>query len=736
MSLSTGTVLENRYRIDALLGEGGMGAVYRASDQRLRQFVAIKENRMASPASARQFESEALMMARLRHPNLPRVGDHFITPDGAQYLVMDYIEGEDLGQILERTGALDEARALAWIDQVCDALVYLHSQNPPIIHRDIKPGNIKITPQGQVFLVDFGIAKIGEARERTRTGALGVTTGYSPPEQHGSGGTDARSDVYALGATLYTLLTGRVPPDSVQRSIKAEILTPPRQLRPDLNPSLASAISAALNTTPTDRPQTIAAFRALLRPGAGTRPPGPSPFGRPVPVWAWVVGAAAVLLLCGLTAAALGAALPSLLGTQTQTPVRTEAPLTPVPTEARTTDAATEPPSQESSPSTESTVVLTVSGLGEYECTDEWGCATFEKGDNVKVGYVGPTTGDYSAYGIDMSRGAELAIKANPAIKGFTVELLIEDTQGSPEQGAAVANKFAADPQLVAVDGHAFSGSTEVAIPIYRDAGIVMLSPSATNIALTTLGSEVFNRVAFHDGMQGEFAAKYIFAQLGVKSIAVMHYGRTYGQGLSVLTAAALEALGGTVVGSEAITPGETDYSAPLAAIAELEPELIYWGGNGSDAAVLVTQMAAAGLEDAMFFGCDGTFGANYIDLAGDAAEGTFSTNVPIPETEEFLQFQAEYQADYGEEQGKLSRFSPHAHDAMAVLLAAIDKVAVEHGDSLIIPRKALANEVRGTQDFAGLTGRITCDDTGECAAAAIKFMLVEGGEWVEAPGQ
>ena len=307
MSLSIGTVLEKRYRIDALLGEGGMGAVYSAWDSRLDQPVAVKENRMATPASARQFEREAKMMARLRHSNLPRVIDHFVTSDGAQYLVMEYVEGDDLGQILQRTGPLDERRALA----------YLHSQSPPIIHRDIKPGNIKITPQGQVFLVDFGIAKTGDVRARTRTGALGVTPGFSPLEQYGSGGTDARSDIYAVGATLYTLLTGRVPPDSVQRSIKAETLTPPRQLRPHLSPSLASAISAALSTTPTDRPQTIAAFRALLRPGAGVgpRPPGAAPSHRRVPVWVWVVGGAAVLLLCGITVVALGAVLPSLLGT-------------------------------------------------------------------------------------------------------------------------------------------------------------------------------------------------------------------------------------------------------------------------------------------------------------------------------------------------------------------------------------------------------------------------------------
>jgi eukaryotic-like serine/threonine-protein kinase len=322
MPLAPGTVLENRYRILAVLGEGGMGAVYRAVHLALDQEVAIKENRLASPASARQFEREARMMARLRHHNLPRVGDHFVTSDGAQCLVMDYIEGEDLGQVLKRTGPLSEPQALAWIGQVCDALAYLHSQEPPIIHRDIKPSNIKITPQGQVFLVDFGIAKVGDAGVPTATGALGVTPGFSPPEQYGSGGTDERSDVYALGATLYALLTGKCPPESVQRSIEAERLTPPRKLRPDLSPAVTEALEVALNLRPTDRPQTVAAFRRLLQPEAA---PGPEAVlttpeaatvrsrvrviaraiveaRRRVPVWAWAVSGLAAVAGIGVVA--------------------------------------------------------------------------------------------------------------------------------------------------------------------------------------------------------------------------------------------------------------------------------------------------------------------------------------------------------------------------------------------------------------------------------------------------
>jgi branched-chain amino acid transport system substrate-binding protein len=372
----------------------------------------------------------------------------------------------------------------------------------------------------------------------------------------------------------------------------------------------------------------------------------------------------------------------------------------------------------------------------KYECTDEWGCATFAPGDKVKLGYVGPMTGDYAAFGTDISRGVELAVKYHGPVKGFDVEVVIEDTQGTPEQGAAVANKFAADDKMVAVVGHTFSGSTEVAIPIYDDAGIAMMSPSATNPTLVEIGSDVFNRVAFTDAMQGQFAAEYIYNTMGIKKVAVMHDGGAYGQGLAEIMADAFEDLGGEVVAGEAITPGETDYSAPLAAIAAASPELIYFGGYDADAAVLVSQMEAAGLAGVKFFGCDGTYGVKYIELAGDASEGTYSTYVPIPESDAFTKFQADYLADYGQEQGELSPFSPHGHDSAAVLLAAMDKVAVEDGDNLVIPRKALADEVRGTSGFQGLTGTIACDAVGDCAAASILFMEVVGGEWVAGAGQ
>ncbi len=365
-----------------------------------------------------------------------------------------------------------------------------------------------------------------------------------------------------------------------------------------------------------------------------------------------------------------------------------------------------------------------------------WGDAVFEPGDTIKVAYVGPMTGPYAAFGTDISRGAELAVVENSSVEGFDFELVVEDTQGSEEQGAAVANKLAADPDVVAVAGHTFSGSTLAAVPIYQEAGIPMMSPSTTLASFTEMGTDVYNRVAFSDAIQSVLAAAYLYDELGVRQIVTVHDSGAYGQGLAEGVAAAFEELGGEVLGIKATTAGEADYSAALADIAALEPDLIYWGGYDADAALMVSQMAAAGLEGVTFFGCDGTFGTNYIDLAGDASEGTYSTNVPIPASDAFDQFKANYLAAYGEEQGKLSPYSAHGHDAMAILLLAIQEVAYMDGDDLVIPREALAEAIRATRNYAGLLGALSCDEIGECGPPEILFQIAEDGEWVVASGQ
>lgn len=276
MSLSTGQVLNNRYRIVKLLGEGGFGAVYRAWDVNFQLPCALKENRETSPEAQRQFLREAQILHTLRHPNLPLVKDYFFIPDQGQYLVMDFIEGDDLEARLQQAGApLPEAQVVDWLVQVCQALVYLHMQEHPVIHRDIKPANIKITPQGKAVLVDFGISKTFQPGTPTTVGARAVTPGYAPFEQYGHAPTDARTDLYALGATAYTLLTGKVPTESIAR-MTGTVLPVPRSLNAQLSPAMEQVIQRAMAPMPADRFQNASEMLSALQGVAaelGVEPP-------------------------------------------------------------------------------------------------------------------------------------------------------------------------------------------------------------------------------------------------------------------------------------------------------------------------------------------------------------------------------------------------------------------------------------------------------------------------------
>lgn len=264
MLLERGILLNNRYRIVEILGQGGMGSVYRAIDENLGLEVAVKDNLFTTDEYARQFRREALILAGLRHPNLPRVTDHFIIHGQGQYLVMDFIEGEDLRERMERIGVLPDEDVVTIGAAVCEALSYLSSRNPPIIHRDLKPGNVKITPQGNIYLVDFGLAKTLDFSQETTTGARAMTPGYSPPEQYGTARTDHRSDIYSLGATLYAALTGSIPEDALSRAMEQTALTPVRKHNPRVSKKLALAMEKALAVRPDDRFQTADDFKQAL----------------------------------------------------------------------------------------------------------------------------------------------------------------------------------------------------------------------------------------------------------------------------------------------------------------------------------------------------------------------------------------------------------------------------------------------------------------------------------------
>jgi eukaryotic-like serine/threonine-protein kinase len=262
--LERGSLLHKRYRIVEVLGQGGMGSVYHAVDENLGMDVAVKENLFTSDEYTRQFRLEAVILANLRQANLPRVTDHFVISGQGQYLIMDFIEGEDLHLRMERSGPIPVDEAIKVGAAICDALQYLHTRKPSIIHRDLKPGNVRITPEGHIYLVDFGLVKLVKGGQATTSGARAMTPGYSPPEQYGAGRTDPRTDVYSLGATLYAALTGIIPEDGLARAVDDVELTPLRKRNPSVSRRVAAAIEKAMAVNPQDRFQSAEEFKQAL----------------------------------------------------------------------------------------------------------------------------------------------------------------------------------------------------------------------------------------------------------------------------------------------------------------------------------------------------------------------------------------------------------------------------------------------------------------------------------------
>ncbi|MDX6383459.1 MAG: eukaryotic-like serine/threonine-protein kinase [Blastocatellia bacterium] len=271
--LAPATILQSRYRVTGHLGQGGMGAVYEAIDLRLGHTVALKQTLTNNEDQWKQFEREARLLAWLNHPALPRVSDYF-TEGHRAFFVMQFVEGQDLAEIIaQQPGPLPRQAVVAWADQLLDALIYLHTHERQIIHRDIKPHNLKITARGQIVLLDFGLAKTQTADSSgdiSCTSVFGYTPRYAPLEQIQDLGTSPQSDIYALGATLYHLLTGVKPPDALARatalvSARPNPLKPADEIVAAVGVELAAILTRAMAQNPNDRYATAVEFREALR---------------------------------------------------------------------------------------------------------------------------------------------------------------------------------------------------------------------------------------------------------------------------------------------------------------------------------------------------------------------------------------------------------------------------------------------------------------------------------------
>ena len=265
--LASRTLLHKRYVIMRTIGHGGMAAVYQAKDSKHDTLCAIKEMSLSSVSpyehaqAIQNFLAEATILSRLNHPNLPAFTD-FFTEDSRHFLVMEYIEGNTLEDLLEHNdGPFSERRVLGWARQLCDVLEYLHSQQPPVIFRDMKPGNIMLRRDGRIKLIDFGIARIFRRSGSRDTQMLG-TPGYAPPEQYGSSQTDERSDIYSLAMTLFQLMTNVVVEEGFGlHDIHAAY--------PFISPAVAHALEKATAPESEDRYQNVSVFRRALL-GVGT----------------------------------------------------------------------------------------------------------------------------------------------------------------------------------------------------------------------------------------------------------------------------------------------------------------------------------------------------------------------------------------------------------------------------------------------------------------------------------
>ncbi len=367
----------------------------------------------------------------------------------------------------------------------------------------------------------------------------------------------------------------------------------------------------------------------------------------------------------------------------------------------------------------------------------EEGVVTIAAGETVKIGLATDLSNIIPAPGLDIAQGAQVAVDLyNEAggLQGFTVELVVEDDLCTGEGATSVANLFASDPAIVGVVGHVCSGASIPASEIYETARIPMVSPSSTAGAFTNRGLTVTNRVAFNDNIQGVVVGRFISEVLEAENIVVLHDNTSYGEGLASTVAATFEELGGTVITLEATDPEEQDYRPLLTGFVEAAPDVIYLGGYTNQAALIVEQMAEVGLEDTIFFSDDGVYNQDYLDLAGDFAEGSYvSFGSQVGNEEDNAEFDAIYEEKFGQAPDELGPFHAQAFDSAAVIITALEAVAtLDDAGNLVIDREALIEAVRATEGLEGLSGIITCDENGDCGSAVISIFQAEDGEWVE----
>ncbi len=432
---------------------------------------------------------------------------------------------------------------------------------------------------------------------------------------------------------------------------------------------------------------------------------------------------------------------PTTIATEAMTEVATAAPVMTEMATMEATAAMTEMATMEATaqatmaPTEAATPMVTAEATGPAAVA-AGSTVTIAADGQVVIGLAAGLSGEGIApLGIDIQRGAELALAARPSVtvggKSFTVKLDVQDDLCSADGGQAVGNRFASGGSVVGVVGPMCSSACRAAAPIFDAAGFTTISPSCTAPDLTTSGYKSFHRAVTSDAFQGKIAAQFIYNVLNIKKIATIHDGSPYGEGLVSVVTKSFTALGGEVVAAEAVTVGDTDFRGLLEDIAAKNPELIYFGGFPAEGARLIQQRGDTGLEKVPFFGADGINGTEVIQLAGSSIEGVYASK-SIPSSSTALDtFLAKYKATYGEEPP--APYHSNAFDGVNILLDAVEKTgALDASGNLVIDRAKIADYVRSIKSYQGLTGTLNADGTGETAVSDIGIYQVKNGAFVE----
>jgi branched-chain amino acid transport system substrate-binding protein len=384
-------------------------------------------------------------------------------------------------------------------------------------------------------------------------------------------------------------------------------------------------------------------------------------------------------------------------------------------------------------------VVLAACGpaASAFECTDAIGCVDIGPDEPIHIAYAMVISGPDETLGIDSRTGVEVAIALKGQVLGHDVQLTGEDEGCSAEGGQAAGTKLAADPTIVAVIGTSCSSAARVAVPLLSQAGFVIVSASNTAPDLTRAGDPNqhpgYLRTAHNDEVQGAAAARFAYEEMGARKAATIHDGSLYAESLQAVFAATFQELGGEITSQEAVDPNATDFKSVLTSIAAGEPEFIYHPIFVKAGSLIINQAKQVpGLEEVNLMGADGMFSPDVVEGAGEAVEGAF---VSSPDLAAFSEdYQTTFLPKYKELAGvddPVSIFHAHAFDAANLVFAAIEKVAVQDEDgSLHIPRQALRDAMYATENYPGLTGNLTCTDTGDCADPKIAVYEYHAGEY------